>query len=285
MIYIGNGMYSDSGEYLQHYGVLGMKWGQHLFGRARDAYGSARNLYRKGLRRTLNGTRTGRAARYAANNTRTGRAAQRVGRGIRNTNFKNVAKDAARYTGKYGIGLKRGKKKGLIYKNGKPVFDPGKAPVDATLDLVSKAAKRARSRNSITNKVANYVGKKSLTGRAARYVADNSRTSKAAKALARGIKNPDYKKLMKYSSPASAGASAYLNGVSKATKYALNNTRTGRAARYAANNTRTGRAAQALGGGIKRGTRKAARYVANNTRTGRAARSAGKNIRKRVRRL
>ena len=29
MIYIGNGMYSDSGEYLQHYGVLGMKWGLH----------------------------------------------------------------------------------------------------------------------------------------------------------------------------------------------------------------------------------------------------------------
>lgn len=31
MIYIGNGIYSDSGpnDYLQHYGVLGMKWGVH----------------------------------------------------------------------------------------------------------------------------------------------------------------------------------------------------------------------------------------------------------------
>lgn len=34
MIYIGNGMYSDSGpnNYLQHYGRKGMKWGQHIFG-------------------------------------------------------------------------------------------------------------------------------------------------------------------------------------------------------------------------------------------------------------
>lgn len=27
MIYLGNGMYSDAGSTLQHYGVLGMKWG------------------------------------------------------------------------------------------------------------------------------------------------------------------------------------------------------------------------------------------------------------------
>ena len=42
MIYIGNGIYSDAttNEYLQHYGVIGMKWG------VRKARQHERNLYR-----------------------------------------------------------------------------------------------------------------------------------------------------------------------------------------------------------------------------------------------
>ena len=33
MIYIGNGMYAaGKGEYLEHYGRKGMKWGQHIYG-------------------------------------------------------------------------------------------------------------------------------------------------------------------------------------------------------------------------------------------------------------
>lgn len=28
MIYLGNGMYSDAGSYLQHFGILGQKWGK-----------------------------------------------------------------------------------------------------------------------------------------------------------------------------------------------------------------------------------------------------------------
>lgn len=41
MIYIGNGIYSDStpNEYLQHYGVKGMKWGQHLFSKDPTYFG------------------------------------------------------------------------------------------------------------------------------------------------------------------------------------------------------------------------------------------------------
>lgn len=49
MIYIGNGIYSDANpnEYLAHYGVLGMKWGRHLFGRAREGYNMVRKNPRK----------------------------------------------------------------------------------------------------------------------------------------------------------------------------------------------------------------------------------------------
>lgn len=37
MIYLGNGLYSDSGpDTLAHYGRLGMKWGQHIFGKEVD---------------------------------------------------------------------------------------------------------------------------------------------------------------------------------------------------------------------------------------------------------
>lgn len=41
MIYIGNGIYSDStpNEYLEHYGVKGMKWGQHLFSKDPTYFG------------------------------------------------------------------------------------------------------------------------------------------------------------------------------------------------------------------------------------------------------
>ena len=48
MIYLGNGIYSDStpNEYLQHYGVKGMKWGQHLFSKDPTYFGGQKKKNR-----------------------------------------------------------------------------------------------------------------------------------------------------------------------------------------------------------------------------------------------
>ena len=97
-------MYSDAtpNEYLAHYGVLGMKWGRHLFGRARDGYDVFRKSPRQFGRNAVNNYRNankriGGAAKTAAK--KIGKAHVQAVRTLKNTDKRPYAKKALDITG------------------------------------------------------------------------------------------------------------------------------------------------------------------------------------------
>jgi hypothetical protein len=95
MIYIGNGMYSDANpnEYLEHYGVLGMKWGIH---RARIheknlyRYNRANGMSRQDAKAQYRSRMAG-VKSYARKNLRTGMKARDIATNSYNKANKTIA--------------------------------------------------------------------------------------------------------------------------------------------------------------------------------------------------
>lgn len=153
MIYIGNGIYSDAGpkDYIMHYGVPGMKWGQHLFGRTWNAgtrYGkSVRKNIQNMTRRQVGVVKEGykatkkiaknpkkvfvegnrRFGKYYAKKSRADQAKTKLGKALAGTIY-GASGGTLRYSpekqarnekmlGKIGSGITKNKKKILAYNS------------------------------------------------------------------------------------------------------------------------------------------------------------------------
>ena len=68
MIYIGNGMYAaEKGEYLEHYGRKGMKWGQHVYGDEDQPTGKKKKKKKKSFNQRVNEFDRNQRAKAQAN--------------------------------------------------------------------------------------------------------------------------------------------------------------------------------------------------------------------------